>query len=142
MGILELWLLYILVVIVAYILLLFILRNTTTAVRLFFALLIGALIVFIWAASVRVVRDSDRVWLGLLLLLAYILPIAVGIWIIWKSGYLNNAWKSMFSCSDENTESTGDVCYLKEIYHQTANGPVLHKVQEVCPGHTRVLKYD
>ena len=68
----------------------FIAQKLLPPVRLMVSLLIGALAVFLSAPSLEIETGQQRIWLGILLMIAYIAPIVVGIYIIWKGGYFNS----------------------------------------------------
>lgn len=89
MNISSSWLIYIVVTAIAYFILSFIAKNLVFAVKLMISLLIGALAVFLSVPSLDIETGSERVWLGILLLLAYLSPIIVGLYIIWKGGLFN-----------------------------------------------------
>jgi hypothetical protein len=80
----QAWLIYILVVIVAYILLTIITYTArlSTLVRLFLSFLIGALLIFILSPSIITKSEADRTWYGLLVLVAFVVPLVLGIWLI------------------------------------------------------------
>ena len=84
------WLIYILLTAITYFILLFIAKNLITAVKLLISLLVGAFAVFLSAPSLDIETGLERMWLGVLLIIAYITPIVVGLYIIWKGGYFNN----------------------------------------------------
>jgi len=84
------WLIYIVVSGIVYILMTFIAQKLLPPVRLMVALLIGALAVFLSAPSLEIETGQQRIWLGILFMIAYLSPIIVGIYIIWKGGYFNS----------------------------------------------------
>lgn len=88
----QAWLIYILVVIIAFVLLSIITYTShlNTIVRLFLSFLIGALLIFILSPSIIVKNDADRTWYGLLVLVAFVVPLILGIWLIFafRSGNL------------------------------------------------------
>jgi hypothetical protein len=83
------WLIYILVTLVTYFLLTFIAKNLMNTVKILISLLVGALAVFLSAPNLEIETGTEKLWLGMLLLVSYIAPIGVGLFIIWKGGYFN-----------------------------------------------------
>jgi hypothetical protein len=53
------------------------------------ALLVGALAVFLSAPSLDIEGGMERIWMGVLFIFAYVAPILMGLYIIWKGGYFN-----------------------------------------------------
>ena len=86
MNISSSWLIYIVVTAIAYFILSFVSKNLIFPVKLMISLLIGALAVFLSVPSLDIETAGERVWLGILLLLAYLSPIIIGLYIIWKGG--------------------------------------------------------
>jgi hypothetical protein len=80
----QAWLVYILVVIVAFLLLSIIAYTNkfNTITRLFLSFLIGALLIFILSPSIITKNEGDRTWYGLLVLVAFVVPLILGIWMI------------------------------------------------------------
>ena len=85
------WLIYILLSAITFFILSFIATNLITPVKLLISLLVGALAVFFSAPSLDIETGAERMWLGILLMIAYIAPILIGLYIIWKGGYFNDA---------------------------------------------------
>ena len=85
------WLIYILLSAITFFILSFIATNLITPVKLLISLLVGALAVFLSAPSLDIETGAERMWLGILLMIAYIGPILIGLYIIWKGGYFNDA---------------------------------------------------
>ncbi len=83
------WLIYIIVTLVTYFLLTFIAKNLLTTVKVLIALLVGALAVFLSAPNLEIETGAEKLWLGMLLIVSYIAPISIGLYIIWKGGYFN-----------------------------------------------------
>ena len=76
----EAWLIYILSVLVIYVLLTICgLSHFDNTVRLFISFLIAAIIIFILAPSTT---EEDRAWIGLLYIVAFVLPLVFAIWLI------------------------------------------------------------
>jgi hypothetical protein len=89
MNISTSWLIYILVTAIAYLILRFVAKNLMGSVKLMIALLIGALAVFLSAPSLDIETGMERMWMGVLFVFAYVAPILMGLYIIWKGGYFN-----------------------------------------------------
>jgi hypothetical protein len=89
MNISTSWLIYILVTVVAYFILRFVAKNLMGSVKLMIALLVGALAVFLSAPSLDIEGGMQRMWMGVLFVFAYVAPIVMGLYIIWKGGYFN-----------------------------------------------------
>jgi hypothetical protein len=85
------WLIYILLSAITFFILSFIATNLITPVKLLISLLVGALAVFLSAPSLDIETGAERMWLGILLMIAYIAPILIGLYIIWRGGYFNDA---------------------------------------------------
>ena len=89
MNISTSWLIYILVTVIAYFILKFVAKNMIASVKFMIALLVGALAVFLSAPSLEIDNQNDRIMMGGLFIIAYVAPIIVGLYIIWKGGYFN-----------------------------------------------------
>lgn len=89
MNISTSWLIYILVTVVAYLILRFAAKNLMGPVKLMIAFLVGALAVFLSAPSLDIEGGMQRMWMGILFVFAYVAPIVMGLYIIWKGGYFN-----------------------------------------------------
>jgi hypothetical protein len=89
MNISTSWLIYILVTVVAYLILKYVATNLMGSVKLMIALLVGALAVFLSAPSLDIESGMERIWMGVLFVVAYVAPIIMGLYIIWKGGYFN-----------------------------------------------------
>jgi hypothetical protein len=83
------WLIYILVTVLVYIILRFIAKKLITPVKLMIAFLVGAFAVFLSAPTLDVETRNDRLMMGGLFIVAYLAPIVIGLYIIWKGGYFN-----------------------------------------------------
>lgn len=121
----QAWFVYILVVIIVYILLSIIAytNRLTTIARLFLAFLIGALLIFILSPSIITKSDSDRTWYGLLVLVAFVIPLVLGVWLIftYRDG---NLLQGQGDCVLERTiqcDSNGSCRVVGEERHCPAN---------------------
>jgi uncharacterized membrane protein len=83
------WLIYILVTVIVYVILRFVAKKLITPVKLMIAFLVGAFAVFLSAPTLDVETRNDRLMMGGLFIVAYLAPIIVGLYIIWKGGYFN-----------------------------------------------------
>jgi hypothetical protein len=83
------WLIYILVTVLVYVILRFVAKKLITPVKLLVSFLVGALAVFLSAPTLDVETRNDRLMMGGLFFIAYITPIIIGLYIIWKGGYFN-----------------------------------------------------
>jgi hypothetical protein len=83
------WLIYILVTILVYVILRFIAKKLITTVKLMIAFLVGAFAVFLSAPTLDIETRNDRLMMGGLFIVAYLAPIIIGLYIIWKGGYFN-----------------------------------------------------
>jgi hypothetical protein len=90
MNVATSWLIYILVTVIVYIILRFTAKKLITSVKLLISLLVGAFAVFLSAPSLDVITRSDRLMMGGLFIIAYLAPIIIGLYIIWKGGYFND----------------------------------------------------
>lgn len=89
MNVASSWLIYILVTVLVYVILRFVAKKLITSVKVLISLLVGAFAVFLSAPSLEVVTRTDRLMMGGLFIIAYLAPILVGLYIIWKGGYFN-----------------------------------------------------
>ena len=89
MNISTSWLIYILVTALTYLILRFVAKNLIGSVKWLIALLVGALAVFLSAPSLDIEGGMERMWMGVLFIFAYVAPILMGLYIIWKGGYFN-----------------------------------------------------
>jgi hypothetical protein len=89
MNISTSWLIYILVTALTYLILRFVAKNLIGSVKWLIALLVGALAVFLSAPSLDIEGGMERIWMGVLFIFAYVAPILMGLYIIWKGGYFN-----------------------------------------------------
>jgi hypothetical protein len=122
----QAWLVYILVVIVAFLLLSIIAYTNkfNTITRLFLSFLIGALLIFILSPSIITKNEGDRTWYGLLVLVAFVIPLILGIWMIFafRSGNVNFGQRG--DCVVERTiqcDETGACHVAGENRHCPAN---------------------
>ena len=83
------WLIYILVTVLVYVILRFIAKKLIPSVKLMIAFLVGAFAVFLSAPTLDVETRNDRLMMGGLFIVAYLAPIIIGLYIIWKGGYFN-----------------------------------------------------
>lgn len=86
------WLIYILVVLFVFILLSWCVThlNLDGLVKLFIAAVIGAIVMLIVIPGVGAVTPDERTWYGLLLIIAFLGPIVLAVWLAWSRGWL---WK-------------------------------------------------
>lgn len=128
MQVTNAWLIYILVVLALFILLSWCSTqfHFDTTVRLFIASLVGAIVTLIVIPSVIAQTSDERTWYSLLLIVAFLGPIILAVWLAWSRNWLWNTGGSNvgnqreFSC-DENgcrllreTQSDG---YGRDTYH-------------------------
>jgi hypothetical protein len=83
------WLIYILITVLVYVILRFVAKKLITPVKLMIAFLVGAFAVFLSAPTLDVESRNDRLMMGALFIVAYLAPIILGLYIIWKGGYFN-----------------------------------------------------
>lgn len=91
MHVFEAWLVYLIVVAVVWIVLVGVdaFKGMTAQAKFFLALLAGAIVVFFMTAGIEIHCPDDRFWLCLLLLLAYLAPLLIGLWLLWRGGWDN-----------------------------------------------------
>jgi hypothetical protein len=92
-------------------------------VKIFLSLLVGGLSVFLAGSCVTIDNDKDQLWLSILHIIAYILPLIAGVYILWKDGYFTG--KSM-----DGSSSNG--CVITKEYSMIKGRPVVTKMTEVC----------
>ena len=90
----TLWVIYIIVVIATFILLWCILRSTQYYYdrygnAFFLATLFGAIAVFIGTSWLdpNLLNNSDKIWLSVLFIFAFLLPIIVIFYVVWSGEY-------------------------------------------------------
>lgn len=92
MQVFEAWLVYLIIVAIVWIVLsgsdAF--NGLSHAVRLFLALLAGAIVVFLLTSSIVTTCVDDRFWFCILIFFAYLAPIIIGLWLLFTGG-----WESM-----------------------------------------------
>ncbi len=89
MNVSSSWLIYILVTVITFFILKFVAKKLITPVKLLISLLVGAFAVFLSAPSLDIETRNDRLMMGGLFIIAYLAPIVIGLYIIWKGGYFN-----------------------------------------------------
>jgi len=109
------WLIYILVVIITYFLLTYITftNNLSTAMRLLIAFIIAAAIIFIISTSIVATSNTDKTWYAVLVVVAFVIPLILAIWIIFDH-YRNN-YAQEGACVIERTIQCDDktgVCHV------------------------------
>lgn len=81
----QAWLVYILVVLIVYLLLT--LADNTVHIsnlsRLLIGFIIGAFIILIIAPGIVSTSPDDRIWYSLLILVAFLVPIILFLWMLW-----------------------------------------------------------
>lgn len=135
----QAWLIYILVVVIIY-LLLTLADNTvhiSSLSRLLIAFIVGALIILIIAPGITSTTPDDRIWYSLLILVAFLVPIILFLWMLWTQRFNVGAWGEYLSParSSENVEETqvcdaaGKNCRTTRIV-ETKNGRRVTKTLE------------
>jgi len=126
-----LWGIYIVVVVLSYIILWLLLSAAQTYYRsisygttFLFATLLGAIAVFIGAAGLdpNQLSSTDKTWLSVLFLIAFLLPVFVIMYIVWAGEYASitgeencmPAWCKEPKCKQDKCK---DDCYTKETIH-------------------------
>ena len=99
MQVFETWLIYLIVVAIIW-LILIAFGGMNPAVRLFLALLIGAIVVLFLLGNINTYCADERFWLGLLILFAFLAPLLIGFWLLWNGG-----WNTM-KCAVFNDDGT------------------------------------
>jgi hypothetical protein len=89
MNISTSWLIYILVTAIVFVILRFVAKNLMTPIKLLISLLVGALAVFLSSPSIDIEPGMNKMWMGTLFIIAYVAPLILGLYIIWKGGYFN-----------------------------------------------------
>jgi hypothetical protein len=81
----QAWLIYILVVLVIYLILTIADKtlNISNLTRLLIGFIIGAFVILIIAPGIVSTSPDDRVWYSLLILVAFIVPIVLFLWMLW-----------------------------------------------------------
>lgn len=113
MQVANAWLIYILVVLGVFILLSWCSNhfNFDTPVKLFLAALVGAIVILIVIPGVIANTSDERTWYSLLLIIAFLGPLLLALWLAWSRGWL---WKQGGLNAETNREwdCTGGECRL------------------------------
>lgn len=112
MQVFEAWLIYLFVVAIVWVILTAVtaFSNFNQGVKLFLALLVGAIVILFTTTSVEFVCSDDRFWYCLLMIFAYLVPILIGLWLL-----LNGGWDTMRGFAlDDNGEPKVDRTYVCE----------------------------
>lgn len=97
-------------------------------IRVFISLLVSEFILLLIAPSVYITNNSsEQLWLGILLIIAYLLPILLAIYILWRRGYFGNFGKEIMNSMEE-----AEKCYTKKIYEIKNGKQVLKQMIEIC----------
>ena len=84
MRVAEAWLLYILIVLGVFLLLTFCrCFSLDLPTRLFIAFIIGVILILILIPGITSVTADERTWYSLLLIIAFFIPLAIAIWMLW-----------------------------------------------------------
>ena|SRR5581483_1973230 len=100
----QAWLIYILVVLIIYLLLTLADKtlNMSNLSRLLAGFIVGALIVLIIAPGITSTNPDDRVWYSLLILVAFLIPIVLFLWMLWTQRFNISYLSPMRSPSSED----------------------------------------
>lgn len=126
-----LWIIYIAVVILSFLLVGYLGAARSFGgkwwVNAFLALLLGAIVVYVLTPFVTLNTQSDRTWLGVLLLVAYILPLVAALFMIW----------SMYWGGCGSAVANGD-CHttVKAAFSPERETLTVEKVKVDCPKET------
>lgn len=129
----QAWLIYILVVLIIYLLLT--LADNTIHInnlsRLLIGFIVGAFVILIIAPGIVTTSPDDRVWYSLLILIAFLVPIILFLWMLWTqrlnfAGFSNclSPIRSPGAASVEETQTCdvdGKNCRTTRII-ETSNG--------------------
>jgi len=128
-----LWAIYIIVIVIAFIIFWLLLRNyqyycnsVGYGFAFFIASILGAIAVFISVAWVNPnqLTSTEKIWLSVLFIIAFLLPIFTIIYIIWVSAYENTSCtckknpceckKSLCTCKKNPCECKESLCTCKK----------------------------
>lgn len=153
----TLWGIYVIVVVIAFIIFWLLLdsaryyyRSVSYGTAFFLATLLGAIAVFIGAAWLdpNQLSDSDKTWLSVLFIVAFLLPIFVIFYIVWAGEYAAITGEESCmpkwckkSCekpckkSCENKDPCKDKSYTKKTIHCDSDTGICHvKKKKVYQG--------
>lgn len=125
MNVSTLWLIYILIILISYSLLYYYVSDMNFNIKIFLILILGGLFVFLSTYSVEINNEKDQLWLSILHLLAYILPLITGIYVLYKDGYFQTLQNSLFNVSKK--------CIIETEYVVKNGQNVISKIKEICP---------
>jgi hypothetical protein len=92
-------------------------------IRVLLAFLIGGISIFLSTSSLNIQSEKDQVWLAVLHIIAYSIPILISLYILWKLGLFDK--KAI-------TDSDNQYCVLTNIYDVVDGTKILKSIQEVC----------
>lgn len=128
MRVSEVWLIYILVVVISYIIIHSLIGKNTVdiVVKLFFAMLIGAILILILIPGITADDANSRTFYSLLLLVAFIVPLIIAVYIFITGRYKNmtgmlgaigDKMKLNGDHLEQEVECDGDKCNVVKETH-------------------------
>jgi hypothetical protein len=84
-----LYIIYVGVLILTYLTLSFTNNKFTLIVKALITLAVGGLALFLAISSIEIDDNQQRVWLGILVIFAYIAPLSIAIYLLYKTRYFN-----------------------------------------------------
>jgi hypothetical protein len=120
MNVSSVWFLYLIAILLTFVVLYFLVPKMKLEVKIFLSLLVGGLSVFLAGSCVTI--DNDQLWLSILHVIAYILPLISGVYILWRDGYFTG----------KGLENSSNGCVITKEYTMVRGKPVVSKMTEVC----------
>ncbi len=130
MNVSTVWLLYILSILISYVILLVLTPKMLIEIRVLLSFLVGGISIFLSTSSLIINNEKDQVWLGVLHIIAYSIPIVISLYILWKLGLFNK--KSI-------TDSDNQYCVVTNIYDIVDGTRVLKSIEEVCKPNSNIF---
>jgi hypothetical protein len=130
MNVSTVWLLYILSILISYVILLVLTPKMLIEIRVLLSFLVGGISIFLSTSSLTINNEKDQVWLGVLHIIAYSIPIVISLYILWKLGLFNK--KSI-------TDSDNQYCVVTNIYDIVDGTRVLKSIEEVCKPNSNIF---
>lgn len=131
MHIFEAWLIYLIVVAVVWIVLCAAnaFGGMSMAAKLFIALLIGLIVVIVMWGSIAISCPDDGFWLCFLLLLSFLAPLLIGLWLLWRGGWECVKNLGCHEQVDRTYVCRGDDCYpvKSEIKSRDGKTTIYHQ---------------
>jgi hypothetical protein len=98
-------------------------------IKILLSFLVGGIAIFLSTSSLNIKNEKDQVWLGILHIIAYTIPIVISLYILWKLGLFTKKY-----LSDDNK-----YCVVKNIYEVVDGTKMLTSIEEVCKPNSSIF---